>query len=373
MLKISFCIVSMNRSHHLKQTLLKNIQDNTGYDALEFVVLNYNSKDDMEEWVKNEMSEHITSGRLVYYRTYEPEHFTQSHSKNVAFKLASGDIVCNINADNYAGYKFADYVNFSFTNRSDIVLTPVVPYHPAIEDFASSEVMGKVCVLKQHFFRVNGFDERIVKYGYEDIDFINRLEFANISRQLLTERSFLQYITHSDEERVDAIDIIGKIKSVYVRFDEPGVSHLVILNTDASFDMGLLIDNGSLDAHLYKYAYTQRNFRFAFTRDNNWIRGKWSDSHENLIYFFPDHNAEPFSLTQHNTQGNSFLTDVSDSMFYQLIDSSALKQISGFMYLMNSRDIMEENMKAIRIKVNGNGFGKATVFKNFDYDTPIYI
>lgn len=44
---ISFCTVCMNRTLHLKETLIKNIRDNSAYPNLEYVLLNYGSKDEM--------------------------------------------------------------------------------------------------------------------------------------------------------------------------------------------------------------------------------------------------------------------------------------------------------------------------------------
>ena len=52
MKKISFCTVCMNRLQYLMQTLPVNIAGNIDYPNLEFVVLNYNSKDDMENWIR---------------------------------------------------------------------------------------------------------------------------------------------------------------------------------------------------------------------------------------------------------------------------------------------------------------------------------
>src|SRR5688500_144474 len=106
----------MNRSHHLKQTFLKNIEDNIGYENLEFILLDYNSEDDMEEWVKENLLQHIASGKVVYYKTFEPLAFKHSHAKNLVFKLANNDILCSINADHFAGENFAHYVNESFAN-----------------------------------------------------------------------------------------------------------------------------------------------------------------------------------------------------------------------------------------------------------------
>src|SRR6187402_102950 len=98
--RISFCTVCMNRIEHLKQTLPKNIEDNIAYGNLEFLLLDYNSKDGLEEWVESEMKEYIDKGILHYYKTTEPEYFHRSHSRNMIIKKATGDIVCNIDADN---------------------------------------------------------------------------------------------------------------------------------------------------------------------------------------------------------------------------------------------------------------------------------
>ena len=93
----------MNRLSHLKKTLEKNICDNLVYENLEFILLDYNSTDGLENWAKNDLKNYIEKGILKYYRTSEPNSFHRSHSRNVAMKLASGDIVCNLDADNFLG------------------------------------------------------------------------------------------------------------------------------------------------------------------------------------------------------------------------------------------------------------------------------
>src|ERR1700744_4390042 len=115
----------MNRLHQLKETLPQNLIDNDNYEDLEFIILDYNSQDDIETWIRTNMAEHIRSGRLIYYKTNQPVSWDPSHSKNVAFKLASGDILCSIWADHYTGENFAEFVNTKFNNDDDIVLTPI--------------------------------------------------------------------------------------------------------------------------------------------------------------------------------------------------------------------------------------------------------
>jgi hypothetical protein len=64
-IKVSFCIVCMNRTHHLKQTLSKNMSDNCNSDMLEFLILDYNSGDDLELFIKETFSNEIASGKLL--------------------------------------------------------------------------------------------------------------------------------------------------------------------------------------------------------------------------------------------------------------------------------------------------------------------
>ncbi len=47
------------------------------------------------------MMEYIKSGRVSYYRTDKPKYFSMARSRNIAFKVAKGEIVNNLDADNY--------------------------------------------------------------------------------------------------------------------------------------------------------------------------------------------------------------------------------------------------------------------------------
>ena len=82
--RISLCTACMGRLHDLKQTLPKNIEDNRDYPNVEFVILDYNSDDGLEDWMRRNMMEHIESGLVSYYHTTEPEYFA-----NVAFQERS--------------------------------------------------------------------------------------------------------------------------------------------------------------------------------------------------------------------------------------------------------------------------------------------
>jgi glycosyltransferase involved in cell wall biosynthesis len=106
-MRVSLCTVCKNRAHHYKKTILKNIHDNIHDSNVEFILLDYNSQDDLEEWVRDNLQDYIEMGVVTYYKTFDPLYFQRSHSRNMVFRLAKGDLICNIDADNYTGYSFS--------------------------------------------------------------------------------------------------------------------------------------------------------------------------------------------------------------------------------------------------------------------------
>lgn len=90
--KISFCITCMNRLNHIQETLKQNIEDNLLENDVEFILLDYNSTDNLEEWVHDELQIYLDSKILIYYKTFNPKYYKRSHSRNLAFRLAKGEI-----------------------------------------------------------------------------------------------------------------------------------------------------------------------------------------------------------------------------------------------------------------------------------------
>ncbi len=172
--KISFCTTCMGRLYNLKETLFKNMEDNKSYPNLEFVILDYNSQDGLEEWMKDNMMEHIESGRVSYFKTTEPTEFSMAHSRNVVFKAASGEIVNNLDADNYTcDYKrnripeecWASYINRMANDQGKEV----------IFSKGKRSMHGRIGFYKDEFIKtLGGYDESLEGYGHDDHDLVQR-------------------------------------------------------------------------------------------------------------------------------------------------------------------------------------------------------
>ena len=165
--KVSICTTIMDRLSDLKQTLPKNIQDNLDYPNVEFVVLDYNStRDDVGKWIKDEMMGWVEMGVLNFYRTSEPKFYDMSHSRNVAFLAASGEIVNNVDADAYTNKGFATFIN-RLANEQ-----------PKMAMFAKSKQLlrGRLGFYKKEFVELlAGYDEKhCTGYGHDDQNLMNR-------------------------------------------------------------------------------------------------------------------------------------------------------------------------------------------------------
>jgi len=165
--KISVITTCMGRADDIKKTFIKNVLDNIEYPRVEFVLLNYSSKDDLDAWAKGSLPKYIEKGVVNYYRTVDDyKYFMLSHSKNIAFKVATGDIINNVDADNFTNKGFAERVNL-LANQVDT--TKII--------FTKSyrRNRGRLGFYKNEFVKtLGGYDENLIDYGYEDPDLFHR-------------------------------------------------------------------------------------------------------------------------------------------------------------------------------------------------------
>ena len=205
--KISFCTVCMGRTHHLAKTYLKNIEDNKDYPNIEFVLLNYNSNDNMDGWVRQNLYEYIESGIVKYYKTFEPSVFHASKAKNLAHRIASGDVLVNLDADNFTGRDNAFYLNHLYVNSPSKILVHFSSYNWKFYD-----TIGRIAIKKEDFLALNGYREDFGPMKMQDIDLLKRCKLANIKTVRVELINFLRTIKHDDKDR--KINIQSNLRSI---------------------------------------------------------------------------------------------------------------------------------------------------------------
>jgi glycosyltransferase involved in cell wall biosynthesis len=204
-MRISFCTTCMGRAHHLKETLPSNLAYNLNADT-EFVVLNYNSKDGLHEWLQQLVTTNPLASRVAYFHERTAQFFDPRHAKNIAHLLATGDVVVNIDADNSTGHGYDKELSDIFAKTGRAVVT---------SDLTLKSVTGKIAMLKRDFIELRGYDESFRGWGGEDPDLIKRAvaaRFPHIAKAWPGEAA----IRHSNADRVVNMEVT----------DEPKVSSL---------------------------------------------------------------------------------------------------------------------------------------------------
>ena len=355
--RISFCTVCMNRIEHLKQTLPKNIEDNIAYGNLEFLLLDYNSKDGLEEWVESEMKEYIDKGILHYYKTTEPEYFHRSHSRNMIIKKATGDIVCNIDADNYTGKLFASYINNQFNEDSNIILGIDV-----VLQSKHAQAHGKFCAWKKDFLDVTGYDEAMHSYGYEDLDLNNRLELLGRKRFSI-DNLFLTYISHGNKERSENEVLTASLEKFLINYIDEFNTEII-----------LLLKNNKFEKFKLKPPENGNSFNVMVMVDGDSFKlGKWHEDGLNIsLQYQKDDSAE---MLLHTYEANEFF-------FILQEPQSSINTIKKFNHLTHDHFIdnfmigfsrivnlekYQKNIAANTPAVNKHEIGKGLLYKNFEH------
>jgi hypothetical protein len=185
----------MDRLHHLEKTLPVNLLSCSSYPECEFVVLNYGSKDGMDSWMRNKLGYWIKKGIVKYYRTQLPKHYISTHAKNIAHKQATGDILCNLDADNFIIEGYPEYL-VKAINLNSVVVSP------SRDVFEIDGSCGKIAVKKEHFYNVGGYDESLNSgWGWDDVNFQFRTRMKNNLIMIEADKKFCRVIEHSDTER----------------------------------------------------------------------------------------------------------------------------------------------------------------------------
>ena len=335
--KISFNITCMNRLHHIKQTLQQNIHDNFLSEQVEFNLLDYNSKDGLERWVRQQ-GELFDTGIFNYYKTITPTYYHRTHSRNMAFRLSTGDIVCNLDADNYLGEGFAAYILNLFCMSDEKVF-----YTPR---YSERDVIGRLCLWRKHFLSVNGYNEALPGYGLEDIELYYRLWKSGIEQEFILENRFCKAIHHSHEERVSQEYMGRHIIEMYLFYINPYQTQVLLRYQDGSYSKTIL-------------------------KDNIYCNYNRSSHYENINQYFLDEKNR--IIGGKNPEGGQW-EDIEGclSSFYRVDNVDLQSEI--LVYLSETQNFWEiERYECGGLSVNPNGFGQGIAYKNFDYDNPIFL
>lgn len=233
-LQIAFCTTCKNRTQHLKETLPRNLADNP---KSKFVVLNYNSGDDLLHYLFTAHRNEINSGRLVVYSYRDSPVFRMAHAKNMAHRcgiLEGADILVTLDADNFTGANFEQFIADAFARERNIFLCPrIVGQGYGAVRIAPRGVAGRLAVRVQDFLKAGGYDMQYETWRGEDVDLVARLRRMGFAPRFIdpvhlnairhgADLRFAEYPHARQYENDGEIALINNAKNTVVNFGNFG-------------------------------------------------------------------------------------------------------------------------------------------------------
>ena len=154
--KISFCTTCKGRLWQLEQTLAVN----TPFldKDCELVILDYQSPDNLREHLETNYKEYLNDGRIKYFKLLNNYNFNCAYAKNVAHRLATGDVLFSLDADGF----ISESLKAELRALGDKEI--LVPRY-----FGNDEgTYGRLGYTKSLFYTMNGYSEFIVAMQDDD-------------------------------------------------------------------------------------------------------------------------------------------------------------------------------------------------------------
>jgi hypothetical protein len=201
---IGFVSTCKGRAQHIRLTLPRNLSDNPGPDS-KFILLDWNSGDDLIDYVRANFPMQIASGKLTVYSERTSPTFEMSRAKNCAMRCAileGCDILVTVDADNFTGLNFEGFITDNLRGKG-VFLCPDFPHIKSLPhgpDRPQRGYAGRLAIRAQEFIKMGGYDETFDVWRGEDIDIIARMQRVGHAMQTIPNH-YLNAIPHGSDIR----------------------------------------------------------------------------------------------------------------------------------------------------------------------------
>ena len=189
---ISYCTTCCNRLWQLALTLpdnLKRLKENE-----ELVLVNYGSTDNLTRYIElNYLCRKlIDENRFKYIDVLDVNKYHCSKAKNIAHRFASGKFLINLDADN--SNHLINKIILNTNNRNKVLI------HLWF-NINLNGTYGKICMPKNIFYKLGGYDESFLPTAYQDDDIMKRANAMNI--EIISKPISVNSIQNTAEEKVN--------------------------------------------------------------------------------------------------------------------------------------------------------------------------
>ena len=199
--KLSFCITCMNRFWQIKTTLTQNLKDNyLDKEIIEFILVDFNSNDGLKEFVLSECQQELSEGYLKYYFIDKLDTWNASITRNTSHILGNGEILINLDADNFTGYRGGKFIIDIFEQNDKKVFI-----HQWCGEYRKGDY-GRIGYYKKDFFNLGGYNQDFYPMGYLDTDLINRFIASGFTMLNIRDKEYNRAIPNNKNNSIQNCD-----------------------------------------------------------------------------------------------------------------------------------------------------------------------
>lgn len=199
-MKVSYCSTCKGRLWQLKLTLNENLKALKSIDA-EWIILDYNCPDNVSEVLKSLplAQEALNNGKLKIYKLNTEACWLIPLAKNLVHSIATGDILFNLDIDNYIGSSYSDL----------ITLTPGQFLWSGTTN-VNDGCSGRLGVYREDFYDVGGYNQDLI---VGSVNLYERLR--RTGRTPITESDTWNSVKNTKDQRIEYMPGTGNFIERY--------------------------------------------------------------------------------------------------------------------------------------------------------------
>jgi hypothetical protein len=174
----------MNRNYNI----YNNISGWLKQKIDQLIILDWNSDEDFVDYIKS-----LNDRRILYVRVVNESKFIRTFAQNLAARLCKYNKICKIDSDIVLSDNF-------FENHLLNTGEFYVGEWRCSRDKNEESLHGNVYLFLQDYFKINGYNEYIKDYGWDDSDFTIRLLTCGLTKKNFN-YDYMYHTPHDENTR----------------------------------------------------------------------------------------------------------------------------------------------------------------------------
>jgi hypothetical protein len=174
----------MNRN----ENIYNNISTWLKQSVNQIIIIDWNSKESLQEYVTS-----LNDDRILYVRIEEEQYFIRTYAQNLAYKFCKYNKIMKMDSDITLSDNF-------FENH------PLNECEFYVGDFRCARndnekyTHGNIYLYLNDYARINGYNEYIQNYGWDDSDFTIRLMLCGLTKKIFN-MNYFYHVPHDEINR----------------------------------------------------------------------------------------------------------------------------------------------------------------------------